>query len=107
TSWPMIGRPWLASTTSGALLLETASLSVVLRSVKDFATRLMVTFGYFCWNAALSCFICAFWPPRTSWSQTVSVTGPALAMSGADVAVAVGCAFFFLAALFEPGAAPQ
>ena len=43
----MIGRPWLAWTTSGALLPETASLSVVLRSVNDFATRLIVTFGYF------------------------------------------------------------
>ena len=41
----MTWRPWLASTMSGALLPETASLSVVLRSVNDFATRLIFTFG--------------------------------------------------------------
>src|SRR5215212_9877094 len=77
----MSGRPWLASTTSGALLLDTASLSVVLRLVNDFATRLIFTFGYFPRNAALRRLICAAWPPRTSWSQTVSVTLPALATS--------------------------
>ena len=49
----MIGRPWLASTMSGALLLETASLSVVWRSVNDFATRLIFTFGYFARNACV------------------------------------------------------
>src|SRR6266545_2311902 len=67
----MTGRPWLASTTSGALVPETASLSVVLRSSKDLATRLILTLGYLAWNWRLSSFICAFWPPRTSWSQTV------------------------------------
>src|SRR4051794_40121262 len=77
----MIGRPWLASTMSGALLLETASFSVVWRSVNDFACRLIFTFGYFARNAALRRLICAAWPPRTSWSQMVSVTGPALATS--------------------------
>ena len=41
----MTWRPWLASTMSGALGPETASLSVVLRSVNDFATRSIFTFG--------------------------------------------------------------
>ncbi len=55
----MTWRPWLACTTSGAFLLpETASLSVVLRSSNDFATRLIVTFGYLAWKASLSCLIC-------------------------------------------------
>jgi hypothetical protein len=77
----MTGLPWFACTTSGARSPETASLSVVLRSVKDFATRLMVTFGYLASNARLRRWICRRWPPRTSWSQTVSVTGPAFATS--------------------------
>ena len=41
----MTWRPWFASTMSGALGPETASLSVVWRSVNDFATRLILTFG--------------------------------------------------------------
>src|SRR3954454_17122873 len=77
----MIGRPWVGSTMSGALLLETASLSVVWRFVNDFATRLIFTFGYFARNAALRRLICLAWPPRTSWSQTVSVTLPAFETS--------------------------
>ena len=44
----MIARPWLASTTSGGFGPETASLSVFCRSVNDFATRLILMFGYFC-----------------------------------------------------------
>src|ERR1700759_1986042 len=103
----MIGRPWLASTTSGASGPETASLSVFCRSLNDRATRLMVTLGYFALNALFRRVISAFWPPRPSWSHTVSVTLPALAMSGFDVSVAAGVAFFFWAALFEPGAAPH
>ena len=89
----MIGRPWLASTMSGALLPETASLSVVWRSVNDFATRLIFTFGYFARNAALRRLICAAWPPRTSWSQIVSVTSPALATS-------ILAEFFFASSAF-------
>src|SRR6185437_11963782 len=54
----------------------TASFSVVFRSVNDFAVRLIVTFGYFLWNSLLSCSTTGAWPPRTSWSHTVSVTGP-------------------------------
>src|SRR3954452_24027512 len=77
----MSGRPWLASTMSGALGPETASLSVVLRSVNDFATRLIFTLGYWAWKAWLRRLICFAWPPRTSWSQIVSVTGPAFATS--------------------------
>src|SRR3954467_9546097 len=104
----MSGRPWLASTTSGALLLETASLSVVLRLVNDFATRLIFTFGYFAWNAALRRLICAAWPPRTSWSQTVSVTLPALATSIFFDAVRAWSALPALSAAFPPpGEAPQ
>ncbi len=56
----MIGRPWLASTTSGASSSETASLRVLLRSSKDFATRSILTFGYFSMNAAFSVVICFF-----------------------------------------------
>src|SRR3954447_22721508 len=103
TSWPMTGRPWLASTTSGAFGPDTASLSVLLRSVKDLATRLIVTFGYFAWNSLFRRVISAFWPPRTSWSHTVSVTSPAFEMSGLAFAVGAGVAFFFSL----PGAAPH
>src|SRR4051794_6910836 len=99
----MSGRPWLASTTSGALLLETASLSVVLRLVNDFATRLIFTFGYFAWNAALRRLICAAWPPRTSWSQTVSVTLPALATSTLAEFFLASSAFLVLSPESPPG----
>ena len=37
----------------------------------------------------------SFWPPRTSWSQTVSVTSPAFEMSGLAAAVAAGVAVSF------------
>src|SRR4051795_8584068 len=77
----MMPYPWLASTTSGGLAPDSARRSVFSRSVKDRDTLLIVTLGYLAWKAALSFSICSFWPPRTSWSQTVSVTGPALAMS--------------------------
>ena len=56
----------LASTTSGGFGPDAASFSVAWRSVNDFATRLILMFGYFFWNAALSDFIAAFCPPRTS-----------------------------------------
>ena len=49
--------------------------------MNDFATRLILTFGYWLRNAALRRLICAAWPPRTSWSQIVSVTSPAFATS--------------------------
>ena len=88
---------------SGALLLETASLSVVWRSVNDFATRLIFTFGYFARNAALSCLICAAWPPRTSWSQIVSVTSPALATSILAEFFLLSSAFLVLSAESPPG----
>src|SRR4051812_17450974 len=99
----MIGRPWLASITSGALLLETASLSVVWRSLNDFATRLIFTFGYFARNAALSRLICLAWPPRTSWSQIVSVTGPALATSTFAEFFLAWSAFLLLSPESPPG----
>src|SRR6185503_6503750 len=104
TSVPMIGRPWLASTTSGALGPDTASLSVLLRSSNERATRLIVTFGYFCWNCSLSCLIWAAWPPRTSWSQTVSVTSPAAATSGFSTVLDAlsSCSLAFSSAL-PPG----
>src|SRR3954468_17468115 len=98
----MTPRPWLASTTSGALGPETASFSVVLRSSKDFATRLILTLGYLAWNCLLSSLICAAWPPRTSWSQTVSVTLPALLMSGL-VAAGVVVVLLHVPALSPPG----
>src|SRR3954467_2989095 len=99
----MSGRPWLASTTSGAFGPDTASFRVVLRLVNDFATRLIVTFGYLAWNSAFSRWICLFWPPRTSWSQTVSVTFPALATSARAARSDGGGVFFAL----PPGVAPQ
>src|SRR3954449_3779770 len=99
----MSGRPWLASTKSGDLLLETASLSVVLRLVNDFATRLIFTFGYFARNAALRRLTCAAWPPRTSWSQTVSVTLPALATSTLAEFFLASSAFLVLSPESPPG----
>ena len=54
TMAPITPHPWLASTTSGAFGPETASFTVVRRSGKDLATRLIVTFGYFCMNSLLS-----------------------------------------------------
>ena len=104
----MTCRPWLACTTSGTFLLpETASLSVVLRSSNDFATRLMVMFGYLAWKASLSALICLAWPPRTSWSQTVSVTSPALETSTAFELSRALSAFSALSPLLPPGEAPQ
>ena len=73
----------------------------MLRSSKDFATRLIVTFGYFASNASLSSVICAAWPPRTSWSHTVSVTSPAFDGSGL-VTVCAASFLFFSAALSLP-----
>ena len=99
----MTGRPWLASTMSGAFGPETASLSVVLRSVNDFATRLIFTFGYFARNAWLSCLICAACPPRTSWSQIVSVTSPALATSTFAEFFFASSAFLVLSEELPPG----
>ena len=99
----MSGRPWLAWTTSGALGPETASLRVVLRSVNDFATRLIVTFGYFSWNAWLRRLICFAWPPRTSWSQTVSVTSPALATSTFAAFALLSFALSALSSALPPG----
>src|ERR1044072_2969970 len=66
---------------SGGLAEDRASLSVVLRSEKDRETRLMVTFGYFFMNAALSALVEASVPASVFWSHTVSVTLPALAGS--------------------------
>ena len=37
---------------------DAASLTVLMRSSKDFATRSILTFGYFAWNSLLSCSIC-------------------------------------------------
>src|SRR5215831_2882537 len=74
TSGPIAEYPLLASTTSGGFGPEAASFSVVCRSVNDLATRLILMFGYFFWKFAFRVVIAAFWPPRTSWSQTVSVT---------------------------------
>src|SRR5215831_19993466 len=74
TSGPIAEYPLLASTTSGGFGPEAASFSVACRSVNDFATRLILMFGYFFSKFAFSVVIAAFWPPRTSWSQTVSVT---------------------------------
>src|SRR3569833_28140 len=96
----MIPYPWLASTTSGGVLPDSARRRVFSRSLNERDTRLMVTLGYLAWKAALSFCICSFWPPRTSWSQTVSVTGPALAMSVLTL-LAGFCVGF---ALFDPGA---
>src|SRR3954465_928911 len=81
TSAAMIPYPWLDSTTSGGVFPDRARRRVFSRSLNDRDTRLMVTLGYLAWKAALSFCICSFWPPRTSWSQTVRVTGPSLAMS--------------------------
>ena len=99
----MIGRPWLASTTSGGLGLETASLSVAWRSGNAFATRLIFTLGYLAWKLALSCLICLAWPPRTSWSQTVSVTSPAFATSILAALRLLSSAFSALSPESPPG----
>ncbi len=77
----MSDLPLLAWTTSGASSPVRASRRVVPRSSKDCEFRSMVTFGYFSSKAALSCVICSFWPPRTSWSHTVRVMSPRLAIS--------------------------
>ena len=63
--------------------------------MNDFATRLIFTFGYVAMNASLRRLICSFWPPRTSWSQIVSVTSPALATSTL-------AEFFFASSAFLP-----
>src|SRR6266545_7834824 len=81
TNCAMDPYPWFAATTSGGLSPDSASRSVFCRSGKDRDTRLIVTFGYLAWNAVLSLRICSFWPPRTSWSHTVRVTGPSREMS--------------------------
>ena len=73
-----------------------------MRLVNDFEFRLIVTLGYLAWNSLFSWVISAFCPPRTSWSQTVNVTGPAAEtfVLIADVGFSVG--FFVL----EPGVHP-
>ncbi len=80
-------------------------MSVVLRSVNDFATRLIFTFGYFARNASLRRLICAAWPPRTSWSQIVSVTSPALATSILAEFFFASSAFLVLSPESPPGRA--
>ena len=71
--------------------------------MNDFATRLIFTFGYFARNAALRRLICAAWPPRTSWSQIVSVTSPALATSTLAEFFFASSAFLVLSAESPPG----
>src|SRR3954452_14034988 len=61
-------------------------------------------------NCLLSSSISAFWPPRTFWSQIVSVTLPAPATSRVATAVRAGGGLFFFAAvsfLSPPGHARQ
>src|SRR5450759_1041330 len=77
----MADRPLLASTTSGGSFPLNARRSVVFRSSNDRDTRLILMFGYFASKSLISSAIWAAWPPRTSWSQTNSVTSPILAAS--------------------------
>src|SRR5450759_1267688 len=72
----MADRPLLASTTSGGSFPLSARRRVVLRSSKDRDTRLILMFGYFAPTSLISWDIWAACPPRTSWSQTSSVTAP-------------------------------
>jgi hypothetical protein len=74
-------RPLLACTTSGASSEVIALRSVRCRSAKDRLVRSIVTLGYFSMKASLRAAICSAWPPRTSWSHTVSVTSPSSLMS--------------------------
>ncbi len=84
-----------------------------MRLVNDLEFRLIVTFGYLSWNSLFSWVISAFCPPRTSWSQTVSVTGPAAVtfVLIAEVGFWVGVLAFFpgvqaAASTTTPTAAP-
>ena len=77
---------------SGAFGSDAPSLTVLTVSSNDFEIRSTLTFGYLASNCLLSSSICAFWPPRTSWSQIVNVTSPSAAMSGLAAAVAAGVA---------------
>src|SRR5665647_659788 len=98
----MSDRPLLAWTISGGSFPLNASRRVVLRSSKDRDTRLILMFGYVASNSLISCAICAAWPPRTSWSQTSSVTAPILAASVCTADVEAGALVF--AVLLDPGA---
>src|SRR6478672_367048 len=98
----MSGYPWLTSTTSGGLLDDSASLSVVLRLAKSRTVRFTVTLGYFASKALLSDVTTGLVPSPFSASHTVSVTSPAFATSveTSDADFADG------ASELEPGAHP-
>jgi len=59
---PWSAAPWLTLVSSGPLPAETASFSVIDRSSKVRAVRLMVTPGCAASKFLLSCSITAFWP---------------------------------------------
>src|SRR6476619_4831530 len=98
----MSGYPWLTSTTSGGLLDDSASLSVVLRWAKSRTVRFTVTFGYFASKALLSDVTTGLVPAPFSASHTVRVTLPAF-----DTFVETSDADFAAGAFdWEPGARP-